>query len=55
MVLDRQNKIIYACKSPRTSEIVLNELSKNLVINTVYLTLSIRVVIEFIIQMLFVL
>lgn len=30
MVLDRQNKIIYACKSPRTSEIVLKELSKKL-------------------------
>jgi len=30
MVLDRENKIIYACSSPRTSKIVLDDLAKQL-------------------------
>ena len=30
MVLDRQNKIVYACRSPRTSEVVLDDFCKQL-------------------------
>lgn len=30
MVLDRQNKIVYACRSPRTSEKVLNDFCNQL-------------------------